>query len=285
MSIIIRYVSNPGHTMCPLAATCGKSDRNLKTSWAISARASTYSEAALSERTCREWWVLMSRTGMAVEKRKFLKIPNWRHYLLKTRAKRKKKTQGNWVLYELKPRDVKRRFIALNSCFKNRSGRGFYIALRPAMKNRFTTIIPSAENHEECPDMPPPWRPDRIFTMSRLCSAFGGTSSVWCIISCWNRVKPSQGIRIERNWCVWAEHWKRNTTKLSSSITMLGSDPRTWELAAPTIDPTSSWLLPRSTAVGWLNEEETMSSRHLWWGPPAPTFWNHWCSATCRKTG
>ena len=41
------------------------------------------------------------------------------------------------------------------------------------------------------------------------------------------------------------------------------SDPRTWVLAAPTIDPTSSWLLPRSTAIGWLNEEDTMSSRHL----------------------
>ena len=53
------------------------------------------------------------------------------------------------------------------------------------------------------------------------------------------------------------------------------SDPRTWELAAPTIDPTSSWLLPRSTAIGWLNEEDRMSSWHLWWGPPAPTFWDH----------
>ena len=42
------------------------------------------------------------------------------------------------------------------------------------------------------------------------------------------------------------------------------SDPRTWELEAPTIDPTSSWLLPRSTAIGWLNEEDTMRSRHLW---------------------
>ena len=53
------------------------------------------------------------------------------------------------------------------------------------------------------------------------------------------------------------------------------SDPRTWELAAPTIDPTSSWLLPRSTTIGWLNGEDTMSSRHLWWGPPAHTFWDH----------
>ena len=58
------------------------------------------------------------------------------------------------------------------------------------------------------------------------------------------------------------------------------SDPRTWELTAPTIDPTSSWLLPHSTAIGWLNEEDTISSWHLWWGPPALTFWCH-----CREIG
>ena len=62
----------------------------------------------------------------------------------------------------------------------------------------------------------------------RRFSVFGETSSVWCIMSCWNRVKPSQGIGIERNWCVWAEHWrgnghctKRGTTKLSFTMTML----------------------------------------------------------------
>ena len=63
---------------------------------------------------------------------------------------------------------------------------------------------------------------------------------------------------------------------MASMIWFDSSDPRTWELAAPTIDPTSSWLLPRSTAIGWLSEEDTMSSWHLWWGPPAPTFWDHW---------
>ena len=40
--------------------------------------------------------ILMSRSDMAVEKRKFSKIPNWKHYLLKTRAKRKKNCQNHW---------------------------------------------------------------------------------------------------------------------------------------------------------------------------------------------
>ena len=56
----------------------------------------------------------------------------------------------------------------------------------------------------------------------------------------------------------------------------LTSYPGTWELAAPTMDPTSSCLLPLSTAIGWLNEEDAMSSRHLWWRPPA--------SFICSKT-
>ena len=48
------------------------------------------------------------------------------------------------------------------------------------------------------------------------------------------------------------------------------------DVNGPTMDPTSSWLLPRSTAIGWLNEEDTMSSKHLWWGPFTSTFCEHW---------
>ena len=44
------------------------------------------------------------------------------------------------------------------------------------------------------------------------------------------------------------------------------------DVTAPTMDPISSWLLPRSTAIGWLNEEDTISSNHLWWWPFTSTF-------------
>ena len=88
--------------------------------------------------------------------------------------------------------------LLMDSCFKDRIRKGFYIALWPVTKNGSTTIIPSAENHGECQDMPPRQRPDRIFTIPRLCSAFSGPSSIWCIMCCWNRVKPSQGIGIQR---------------------------------------------------------------------------------------
>ena len=89
-------------------------------------------------------------------------------------------------------------------------------------------IIQSAGNHGKFPEMSPRQQPYRIFTVPRLCYAFGRTSLVWCINSCCNRVKPSQEIIIEHNWCVGADHWRKNDystqrymEKLSSSMTML----------------------------------------------------------------
>ena len=146
----------------------------------------------------------MSKTGMAVEQRKFSKIPKWRHYLLKTRARAKRKNnwQNHW---EWLQQVISKRLKAMGMIQRQGNGRGgnrkgFYIALWLTTKNRSTTRIPSAENRGECPEMLSRRRPNRIFTVPRLCSAFRGTSSVWCIMSCWNRVKPSQGIGIEHNW-------------------------------------------------------------------------------------
>ena len=101
----------------------------------------------------------------------------------------------------------------------------------------------------------------------RLCSTFGGTSLMWCIISCLNRVKPSQGIGIERIWCVWAELWrkkghstKRDTTKLSSSMTMhrhMSQDRsrHTWERwnerSYPTRRTLQTLLLPTTICFEW----------------------------------
>ncbi|KAM0731595.1 Mariner Mos1 transposase [Formica fusca] len=62
----------------------------------------TYGEAAISERTCREWFqrfkkvIFTSKTGIAVEERRFSKMQNWRHYLMKTRVKVKKNWHDHW---------------------------------------------------------------------------------------------------------------------------------------------------------------------------------------------
>ena len=111
---------------------------------------------------------LMSRTGMAVEKRKFSKIPNCRHNLLKSRAKHKKNWQNHWEWLNKPLRNpwnpwewFRRKKIGfrtsgsweiwncvsllVNSCFKDRIERGFYIGLIPATKNGSTMIIPSTK--------------------------------------------------------------------------------------------------------------------------------------------
>ncbi|GFV62775.1 mariner Mos1 transposase [Trichonephila clavipes] len=64
----------------------------------------TYGEAAISE---SEWFaesgfnasrtvILTSKTSMVVEERRFSKMQNWRHYLIKTRVKRNKNWQDHW---------------------------------------------------------------------------------------------------------------------------------------------------------------------------------------------
>ena len=91
--------------------------------------------------------------------------------------------QGNWVPYELKSRDVERRFFARSQLLQRKNRKGILHCIVTGEENGSTTIIPSGKNYGECPDMPSRRRPDRIFTVPRLCSAFGGISSVWCIMS------------------------------------------------------------------------------------------------------
>ena len=182
--------------------------------------------------------------------------------------------------------------LLVNSCFKDIIGRGFYIALWPTTKNGSTTLIPSTENHRECLDMPPRRWLDRIFTVPRLCSAFGETSSVWWIMSCWNGVKLSQRIAIARNWCVWAEHWwrnghstKRDTTKLSSS----------WKgRSYPTRRTLQTLLLPSTICfdrwdTAWLISISALMKKSIngsICGSPQKTYYfSRWYPKIARKMG
>ena len=178
---------------------------NMKKSAAKAHRmlSNTYGEAAISERTCCEWFQRFKNGDFdvedrhSVEERRFSKMQNWRYYLSKTRVKIKK----NWHEWLNKPfqnaskpwewfrskeigchtnwsREMLNGVCLLvNSCLKGKDGRDFCIALWLGTKNRFITIISSAENHEEFPAMLPRRRSNRIFTAPRSCSVFGGTSS------------------------------------------------------------------------------------------------------------
>ena len=76
---------------------------NMKKSVAEAHRmlSNIYGEAAISERTCREWFQRFKNgdfdveDGIAVEER-FSKMQNWRHYLSKTHIKIKKNWHDHW---------------------------------------------------------------------------------------------------------------------------------------------------------------------------------------------
>ena len=150
---------------------------------------STYGEAALSEITCRESFWLFKSGDFDVEdwhggrKESILEDSELEALILMTRARRNKNWQNHWEWFNKPFRNASKPWkwlknkkigfrtswsremlnavsLLVNSCFKDIIGRGFYIALWTATKNVSITIIPNAENHEECPDMPPRRRPD-----------------------------------------------------------------------------------------------------------------------------
>ena len=121
----------------------------------------TYGEAAISERTCREWFQRFKNGDFDVEDRhsdgrekvfedaelealleqdscqnqeELARLGMTQQAISKRlKAMRMIQKQGNWVPYELKPRDVERRLLAVcllvNSCLKGKDGRDFCIAL------------------------------------------------------------------------------------------------------------------------------------------------------------
>ena len=217
---------------------------------------STNCEAALSKRTWREWLQRFKSGDFVAEDRhdppwnfRRFRIGGITCWRLVPNARRIGKIAGSNSTshfemprshgndseakklgsVRVEPKDVERCFFACEQLLERQKRKGFLHRIVTDDEKWVHYDNPKRKNHGEFPDMPPRRRPERIFTVRRLCSAFGGTSSVWCNMSCWNRVKPSKGIDIERNWCVWAENWRRNghntkknTTKLSCSMTMLG---------------------------------------------------------------
>ena len=118
--------------------------------------------------------------------------------------------KGDWAPYELKPRDVEWRFFACEQQLQREN--------RKRLLHRIVTddekwVLYDNPKHRKSWGMP----------------VHASTSTSRKNIHCAKVMLCTQGIDIECNWCVWAEHWKRNgystmrdTTKLSSSMTMLG---------------------------------------------------------------
>ena len=179
---------------------------------------STCGQAALSERTCREWFQRFKRCDFDVDDRhgdekekifedselqalldedscqmqenlsESLRVTQ-QAILKRLKAMRMIQTQGNWVLYKLKTRDVAQRFFGCEQLLllQRQNRKGFYTPhcdwgqkMGPLRRSQAQKIIRNARTCLHAPRQ----RRDRIFTVPRLCSAFGGTSFVWCIMTC-----------------------------------------------------------------------------------------------------
>ena len=188
---------------------------NMKKSAAEAHRmlSNIYGEAAISERTCHEWFQRFKNgdfdvEDIAVEERRFSKVQNWRHYLSKTRVKIKKNWHDHWewlnkpfqnaskpwewfrskeIGYELvrigtKPYELVRSremlngvCLLVNSCLKGKDGRDFCIVTWDEKWVHYDN--PKHRKSWGVPGHASRRRPNRIFTAPRSCSVFGGTSS------------------------------------------------------------------------------------------------------------
>ncbi|GFT63743.1 mariner Mos1 transposase [Trichonephila clavipes] len=82
-------------------------------------------------------------------------------------------TQGNWVPYELKPRDVERVCLLVNSCLQRQRRKGFLHRIVTWVRND----NPKRRKSWGYPGNDSRRRPNRNIHGSRSCSVFGGTTS------------------------------------------------------------------------------------------------------------
>jgi len=110
--------------------------------------------------------------------------------------------QENWVPYELKPKDLERRFFTREQLLQRHKRNGFCIILLLMIKSEFTTTTQSEKSYEVSHTMHQnPWQ-RRISIAPSLCSVFGGINRVSCTTNCSNLTKSLQGIGIDFSLCV-----------------------------------------------------------------------------------
>jgi len=113
-------------------------------------------EALLEQDSCQNQEELARSLGVT---------PNWEQAISKClEAMGMIQKQGNWVPYELKPRDVERHLFVCEQLLERQRRKGFLHRIVTG-DEKWVTIIPSAENHGEFQAMFPRRRPNRIFTV------------------------------------------------------------------------------------------------------------------------
>ena len=117
--------------------------------------------------------------------------------------------QGNWVPYELKPRDVERRFFTCEQLIqRDNREKVFCIGLWLEMRSEYFTTTPRRKNITLNPvnrcHRPQHEHHGRTFMVQRSCCVSGGTKRVLFTMSCWNLAIPLRTIGIGYNWFIWA---------------------------------------------------------------------------------
>ncbi|EGI61409.1 Mariner Mos1 transposase [Acromyrmex echinatior] len=180
---------------------------NMKKSAAEAHRmlSNSHGEAAINGRTCREWFQRFKNGDIDVEDRHSGREKVFEDAELETLldqescqnqkelarslrmtqqaiSKRVKvmgmiQKQGNWVPYELKPRDVEWRLFACEQLLEKQRRKGFLHRIVIGDEKWVHYDNPKRRKSWGISAMLPRRRPNRIFTVPRSCSVFGETSS------------------------------------------------------------------------------------------------------------
>ncbi|UYV84297.1 CYLD [Cordylochernes scorpioides] len=132
-----------------------------------------YGDHGQADRASQKWFVWFKSGNFDLEDEERPGVPPNNFSSLKRNGNESK--YRKLVSYELKTRDVERRFSRVKNCSNVEKERGFCIELQLAMKSGFITII---QNIGQCMDtlaMPYHRQPSQIFTAGRLCCVYGWT--------------------------------------------------------------------------------------------------------------
>jgi len=134
--------------------------------------------------------------------------------------------QRNWVPYEVKPRDIERRFFICEQLIKDNREKVFCIELWLEMRSGgYSTTTPRRKNTTLSPvnrcHRPQHQHYGRTLMIRRSCSVSGRIKRVLFTRSCWNLTIPLRTVGIGYNWFIWAVYCEKNNRNTNKDMIKL----------------------------------------------------------------